>query len=261
MQYTIRYETRCHFDKPASYSIRNLHVTPREEGGLRIAKWHISTPGRATRSVDAWGNTTHLLTLTEPHEELCILVTGVVELPDEGTLCLGNNSDHFAPQTYLTRTQLTQTDQNILQFARTWFGKPPVDLDTLLTGLVKLQAHLRPLASGGETLVGAVRAFERQSATVQDHVHTALTILRSLDLPARFVSGYLLGTKATEYAWADVWLEREGGWVSLDIRQAQIATGRLIRLAVGRDYLDACPMRSARHGGGQEDVRMTLQTA
>ena len=89
MKYTIRHETRCHFDHPASFSIRNLRITPREEAGLRIENWRVSTPGRSSCSRDTWGNTSHLLTLTEPHENVRILVTGVVDVPDEAVSHFG----------------------------------------------------------------------------------------------------------------------------------------------------------------------------
>jgi transglutaminase-like putative cysteine protease len=259
MQYSIRYEARCHFDRPANYSIRNLRVTPREEGGLRITRWNVSTPGRATRSVDAWGNTTHQLALTEPHEDLCIVASGVVDIVEEKLKQLGGSAGRFQPKAYLASTQLTQTGSLIGDYAQQHFAAEPITSSTLLAGLKILHGNLETLPTGGEAVLGAMRSFERSRATLQDQVHIAITIFRTLGLPARFVSGYLLGGKVSEYAWADVWLEHEGGWISLDVRQGKLATGCQLRLAVGRDYLDACPMRAAHHGGGEEEVRITLK--
>lgn len=265
MRYTIRHETRCHFDSPTSYSIRQLRITPREEAGVRVAQWQVNTPARSRRSVDAWGNTTHLLTLTEPHENVRIVVTGVVEVPDEAPTLLEQEPGALAPQIYLASTRLTSPGAALAELAQQHLGRPPQDIDAVLALLQALREQLRPAPSGGEALRGAESSFARGSATLPDQVHILLAACRSLGLPARFVSGYQLGDSASkrvgEYAWADVWLEREGGWVSFDARRAQLASGRQIRLAVGRDYLDACPMRAAHHGGGHEEVRVSMHAA
>lgn len=261
MKYTIRHETKCHYDTPASYSIRNLHITPREEAGVRVANWHVSTPTRATQSIDAWGNTTHLLTLTEPHEDVRIVVTGVVDVPEESPALVTNATGHPIPQTYLAQTRLTAADSTVAQFAHIHFGESPLGIPAVQAGLSALRGRLLIVPSAGEALVGAETSFTRQRATLHDHVHVAIAMLRTLGVPARFVSGYLLGRKAGEYAWMDVWLDEEGEWISFDVRLARLATGHQIRLAVGRDYLDACPMRTAHSGGGHEEVRISLQAA
>lgn len=265
MQFTIRHETRCHFDSPASYSIRNLRITPREEAGVRISQWHVNTPVRSSRSIDAWGNTTHLLTLTEPHENVRIIVTGVVEVPDESSGFIGADKNLLAPQTYLASTELTRVDTALGEFARQHLGREPRNIDKVLELLESLRETITPLTSHGEPPVGASRSFGQGTASLVDKVHILIAACRAVGLPARFVSGYQLGDKGNnrvnEYSWADVWLEAEGGWISFDARRAQLASGRQIRLAVGRDYLDACPMRSVHQGGGHEEVRVSVQAA
>jgi transglutaminase-like putative cysteine protease len=53
------------------------------------------------------------------------------------------------------------------------------------------------------------------------------------------------------HAWVDVWLGKERGWISLDVTHGEQTGGHHCRLAVGRDYLDAAPVRGVRRGGGQ----------
>ena len=261
MQYTIRHETRCHFDSPASYSIRNLRITPREEAGLRVTNWHVSTPARSRRSVDAWGNTTHLLTLTEPHEEVRIVVTGVVDVPDNANAILGREGSTIAPEIFLATTRLTEPGAELIAFALSCLAPPQHTIPGVLACLEHLRQVVRPAPSSGDALRGAVASFDRHSANLPDTVHLLLAICRAAGLPARFVSGYQLVDKPSEYAWADVWLEDAGGWVSFDVRRARLANGCQVRLAVGRDYLDACPMRAAHQGGGHEEVRVTVSTS
>ena len=75
-------------------------------------------------------------------------------------------------------------------------------------------------------------------------------------MPARYVSGYLYTgdtSEAASHAWVDVWLGAEIGWQSLDVTHKCPAVRTYCRLAVGRDYLDAAPVRGVRHGGGRRD--------
>jgi transglutaminase-like putative cysteine protease len=52
------------------------------------------------------------------------------------------------------------------------------------------------------------------------------------------------------------------GWLSFDVANLGATDIALLRLAVGRDYLDACPIRGVRFGGGAEamDVHVRVTT-
>jgi transglutaminase-like putative cysteine protease len=88
-------------------------------------------------------------------------------------------------------------------------------------------------------------------------------------IPCRYVSGYFYPGARSEFAshaWIDVWLadrnsERGGHWVSLDPTHGGFATDRHIRLAVGRDYESAAPIRGVRSGGGEEQLQVQVTVA
>jgi transglutaminase-like putative cysteine protease len=69
------------------------------------------------------------------------------------------------------------------------------------------------------------------------------------------VSGYVY-SRDTEHvamhAWAETWLD--GRWQSFDITNNTRDLNQHLRLAVGMDYLDACPVRGSRLGGGCEEM-------
>jgi transglutaminase-like putative cysteine protease len=78
-----------------------------------------------------------------------------------------------------------------------------------------------------------------------------------LKVPARYVSGYLLTQQdehIASHAWVDVWLEQDNRWFAIDVTHHAPGGPHHCRLAVGRDYLDACPVRGVRRGGGQETM-------
>ncbi len=72
-------------------------------------------------------------------------------------------------------------------------------------------------------------------------------------MPARFVSGYLYkenNAHLVSHAWAEAWLG--DAWYSFDVTNRLSRPERHLKLAVGLDYLDACPVRGMRRGGGEQ---------
>ena len=89
----------------------------------------------------------------------------------------------------------------------------------------------------------------------QDHAHVFIACCRYLGIPARYVSGYIHEPRFPEsqvagHAWAEAWVVDR--WRSFDVTNGGPAGEHHVRVAVGPDYLDACPVRGVRSGGGQE---------
>ena len=97
------------------------------------------------------------------------------------------------------------------------------------------------------------RGFRRTRRVCQDHAHAFLACIRSQGVPGRYVSGYLYtedDTHLASHAWAEAWLG--DGWYSFDVTNRLGRPERHLKLAVGLDYLDACPVRGG--GGGCEQM-------
>ena len=85
---------------------------------------------------------------------------------------------------------------------------------------------------------------------------------RALGVPARYVSGYARmpdRDTVASHAWAEAWLGTR--WVSFDISHARTLASGHIKLAIGLDYLDACPVRGVRLGGGDEDLSTAAEVS
>ena len=88
--------------------------------------------------------------------------------------------------------------------------------------------------------------------------------MRSLNIPARYVSGYLLtedeGPHAAAHAWAECWVTGVG-WVGFDAANGLCPTDHYVRIACGLDARDAAPIRGAVSGVAEEeiDVSVTVQ--
>ena len=261
MQLFIRHVTRYRYERPVKYSVQSLHLTPRRDPSQRSLAWSISAPGRRLEQVDAYGNIAHLLTIEEPHREISIVVAGVVETADSEAR---QDEGPLSPLAYLAPTKLTAANEEIKSFAQ-----------TALASVVEPRARARVLA---EAVSGAVRyksgstdvydtaaaAFKNGAGVCQDHAHVYIASARSLGMPARYVSGYIYtgdANEAASHAWVDVWLGSDIGWQSMDVTHNRPAVRTYCRLAVGRDYLDAAPVRGVRQGGGGEVMEANVTVA
>jgi transglutaminase-like putative cysteine protease len=259
MQLRILHHTAYRYEEPVKYTAQTLRLTPRREGAQRILSWTIRAPGRRTEQLDAHGNVTHLLTLEEPHRAIEIDVHGIVEMagdeafvPFDGTL---------SPLAYLAPTALTQASPAMAALAHEHLG-----------GGGDLRTRLYRLAAGvyqcvrympGTTSVedSAAQVFERGQGVCQDQAHVFVACCRAAGIPARYVSGYLCGVDGGEsasHAWVDAWFEEARGWLSIDVTHLEPMGPKHCRLAVGRDYLDAAPVRGVRRGGGHEVMDVSV---
>jgi len=261
MQMHIRHETRYRYERPVKYSVQNLHLTPRRDSSQRALTWSITAPGRRLEQVDAYGNISHLLTIEEPLREIQILVRGVVEIVDtEGP----QDDGPLSPLAYLAPTQLTAPNDELRAFAH-----------DAMDSVSDPSARAKALA---EAVFGAVRyksgtsdvhdsaaiAFRNGVGVCQDQAHVYIASARAVGIPARYVSGYIYTgdtNDAASHAWVDVWLGPEIGWQSMDVTHKRPAVSTYCRLAVGRDYLDAAPVRGVRHGGGSEKMEANVLVA
>jgi transglutaminase-like putative cysteine protease len=261
MQLHIRHETRYRYERPVKYSVQSLHLTPRRDPSQRALAWNISAPGRRLEQVDAYGNISHLLTIEEPHREIHIVVQGVVETADiEGR----QDDGPLSPLAYLAPTSLTAPNDALKAFAAEtlWQVTEPRARAQALAEAVFGAVRYKPGISDVQD--SAAVAFKSGEGVCQDHAHVYLASARAVGMPARYVSGYLYtgdASDAASHAWVDVWLGAEIGWQSVDVTHKRPAVRNYCRLAVGRDYLDAAPVRGVRHGGGGEKMEANVLVA
>lgn len=263
MQLHIRHETFYRYGEPVKRSVQNLRLTPRRDPIQRAISWNLDAPGRYRSQVDAYGNIVHLLTLDGPHREIRIVVTGVVETEDHAGASLPDEGK-ISPLAFLAETPLTRPDEAIVGFARPKLQGNGELRDKLLGLAEAVCEEVRYEKGATDVHESASRAFARGAGVCQDHSHIYIACCRSAGIPARYVSGYFYTGKDGEiasHAWVDVWTGRDQGWMSVDVTHRTPADGRHCRLAVGRDYLDACPVRGVRRGGGAEEMQVAVSIA
>jgi transglutaminase-like putative cysteine protease len=261
MQMHIRHETRYRYERPVKYSVQSLHLTPRRDLSQRALAWNIVAPGRRLEQIDAHGNISHLLTIEEPHREIRIVVHGVVETADADSRL---EDGPLSPLTYLAPTQLTLPNDDLKAFAQGALAQVTEPRERAQALADAVYGAVRYRSGTSDVQDSAAVAFKSGEGVCQDHAHVFIALARAVGMPARYVSGYLYTGDthdAASHAWADVWLGAEIGWQSIDVTHKRPAVRTYCRLAVGRDYLDAAPVRGMRQGGGGEKMEANVLVA
>jgi transglutaminase-like putative cysteine protease len=243
--YVLRQRFRYDYDGPAYDLDHRLVVVPRARHGSLRRRLHsveVSVPeARIRNRRDAYGNVVVQVGIDVVPASIEFAVTAVVER-------VGPRVDAVLPLSALT-------DQRLLR---------PTRLTAPDDAIRDLTADLRAAASDPLefaerccVLVGAAISYEfgvtSYSTTAaealalgrgvcQDHAHLALAICRSAGIPARYISGHLLGDSGT-HAWIEV-IVPDGDRaraVAFDPCNGCRAGSRHLPVAAGRDYADVAP--------------------
>ena len=105
--------------------------------------------------------------------------------------------------------------------------------------------------------------LEKERGVCQDFAHLSTALLRSVGLPACYVSGYIetepppgevksIGADAS-HAWCAVWLP-DHGWLDFDPTNDQVPPHRHVTVGWGRDYADVAPVRGVVLGPSSQQI-------
>jgi transglutaminase-like putative cysteine protease len=107
----------------------------------------------------------------------------------------------------------------------------------------------------------AEAALEAGHGVCQDHAHIFIGAARLLDIPARYVSGYLKMDGQVEqeagHGWAEAHVDGLG-WVGFDVSNGISPDERYVRVATGCDYTDAAPVAGLSLGRGHSELQVEL---
>lgn len=266
MRLRVNHRTTYRYSEPAARAIQILRLTPRGHDGQFVINWRIEVDQdcRLEASTDAFGDIIHTFTVDGPLDSMNIVAEGEVETQDTNGVIHGQIERLPAP-VFLRDTDLTKSNAAIRTLADVSASAAgPNQIDILHSVMRGIRDRLDFETNRTDSGTSATEAFSLGRGVCQDFTHIFLAAARHLDIPARYVSGYLFhednpGGQEAGHAWAEA-LVNDLGWVAFDPANGISATEAYVRVAVGLDYLGAAPVRGARYGGSDEslDVRIHI---
>lgn len=264
MQLHITHDTTYHYDQAASLIIQALRMWPASSHGQSIKTWQVDVNGKRLQPTckDGFGNPVATHTIDRSVESVRLSVRGQVETRDLHGVH-GADASNLPPMFYLASTPLTLGNAEITALAQSIAGSGENLIDRLHRLCNGIRDHVDYLPYQTDAQTTAAAAFEAGAGVCQDHAHVLISAARSLGFAARYVSGYLcpFGERAAaSHAWAEIYVENLG-WVGFDAANRQSPDERYVRIACGRDYRDAAPVRGVRLGGVAETLEVDVSIA
>ncbi len=255
MKLVINHQTHYFYETPVKRSNQYIRLTPQSFAHQVVHSWQLASQGTNYSQLDGFGNLWSSLTVSEPHNELLIMAQGEIELIEQVDKI---KDDRLSPMIFMHATETTTCNEPIRAFITQNIKTPDRAGLINLAGALLEHMPYTPESTSVETT--AAQAFDLAVGVCQDHTQVFVACARELKLPARYVSGYLYTkdqTHLASHAWAEVYLD--GYWYCFDVSNQLFSPNQHVQIAIGRDYLDASPIRGVRQGGGKESMSTVVQ--
>lgn len=290
-RYQITHETHYRYAAPVSLSQQLLHLQAREMPYQRSLQQQLTIqpePSDSQALEDSFGNPYTRLAFNQPHDQLLVVSTMTIDVLARHTddfkdsmpwqkvvdLCRYRGQQSYSTELinalpYRFQSPYIPLKHQFADYAASCFDK---DKPLLLAVQDLMHKIFREFTFDPKaTHIGTplLEVLEKKRGVCQDYAHFMIACLRSLGLPARYVSGYLLthppegqarliGADAS-HAWLAVYCPTLG-WVDFDPTNNLIPALEHITMAWGRDFSDVSPLRGVILGGGSHEleVRVTV---
>jgi transglutaminase-like putative cysteine protease len=266
----IRHTTRVSYAQAAVSSHNEVRMTPLTLPGQTTLDSRLTIrPAATTWSYwDYWGTQVTAFELMDPHADLTITASSLVETSPPGELPEAPTWVEVAERTANSRllefanpTPRTTVPAKLVKKARkAAAGLDPHETAVAVSSLVADQVSYLPGVTGVNT--SAAEAWDQGAGVCQDIAHLTIALLRGLGLPTRYVSGYLHPEREAElhrpvagqsHAWVEYWA---GDWHGYDPTNRTRADESHVVVGRGRDYDDVTPHKGVYRGvaGGPPEV-------
>ena len=248
-------------------------------GEQRLIAGHLDiTPPPADRTdrVDFFGNRATDFAFRGAHDQISLRLQARVDrhgpLPASGPSCpladlpralsARHSLSPDAPAHFAAPSPLVPRDAAMAAYAAAAISQGLTVQDAVIAIGTALHTDMLYDPDATEVDTPAAEAFAARHGVCQDFSHIMITCLRSLGIPAGYVSGFLRTTPPpgkprlegadAMHAWVRAWCGPDAGWVEYDPTNAVLAGADHIVVARGRDYSDVSPVKGVlRVSGGQ----------
>jgi transglutaminase-like putative cysteine protease len=272
-RHRIIHKTSIGYDRRATASYNELRMTPSTEPGQTTLENRLRVRPMTWSHVyrDYWGAHVTAMEAIGDHSSLEIEATSTVERSDSVPLPAGGTwTDLTDPRLldlqneFVSHTERTDPGEEIVELAQEARG-PRSPRDTAYRVVEVVREHMTYETGVTHVHSGAQQAWAEGRGVCQDFAHVTIGALRSLGMPARYVSGYLApkreaevgeSSKGESHAWVEFW---DGGWMPFDPTNGVFVGLDHVAVVRGRDYTDVQPFKGVYSGAA--DSTLTVEVS
>ncbi len=263
---------RYHDEVAASYNEARMLPGTTDSQFVLTTALEIEPTAAVTTYVDYFGTRVSAFDVLTPHRALSITARSLVEVrprPMEHTGMQWDRLDQESERLVETVEHRAQTERTaphpeVIEIARSLAGRhrePGRAAHEICLAVGEAVEYVYGVTGVHST---AADAWEARKGVCQDMVHIAIGALRSVGIPARYVSGYLHPHEQAEIGVAvpgesHAWLEWFAGvWTGFDLTNGTEIGDRHVMVGRGRDYGDVPPLRGVYGGPVGSDLRVQV---
>jgi len=279
MHLRVYHRTRYVYRLPVSESHNEVRLRPATEDAKRLSFFilKVSPPRRLRHFRDDHFNYVQWFEIPEPHHELIIEATSHLHTSTQyvdGVKPLGATFEdiHACDQIDMLRPFI-KSSKYVVVDPEIW--RLALDIrderkDVFETAMAIMKFIYKEWTYAPNTTSSSTHMSEvlhQRRGVCQDFAHIMIGLCRALEIPARYVSGYIYnGPKAelrgaqASHAWCEVWLPNRG-WFGLDPTNNTLSDERYVKIATGCDYDDAAPIRGSFNGPPGATTQLEVSVA
>jgi transglutaminase-like putative cysteine protease len=285
MVYNVSHRTTYRYTYPVSVGEHVACLKPRSFSRNKLVQNTLSihpAPSTLTERSDYFGNILSFFTIEEPHKVLIVEAKSQVEIDRQPTspaglsrrweestrsLAKDHSDEVLGAYQFQFASPRVRIDREFAAYALESFtpGRPMREALMELTARIYADFRFDPKVTNVRTPPEEV--FRKRQGVCQDFAHVEIACLRSINVAARYVSGYLrtypppgkprmVGVDAS-HAWISAY-SRDEGWLDMDPTNNVAPTDGHVTLAWGRDYGDVSPLRGLILGGGANALKVEV---
>lgn len=283
MKYKLKHQTLYTYVNEVHNYQSILCLQPRNSATQVCKNFNVEIepkPAKIYSRTDYFGNIKHYFSLYESHKSLKVVVSSEVEVLEKGEQVINPITCEEARQKFTTDrplkievlqyqlpSQYIVWDEEIMAFAQSCL-LPNVSLYEGILSLIKKIFTEFQFKSGATNVNTPLKTvLKERKGVCQDFSHLAIASLRSIGIPAKYVSGYIetlppigkvkLEGSDASHAWISVYIP-EMGWCEFDPTNNMIPQQRHIVTAYGRDFADVSPLKGIIFSSGDHKVKVEV---
>ncbi|HME36190.1 MAG TPA: transglutaminase family protein [Candidatus Sulfotelmatobacter sp.] len=278
MIYSVRHTTTFRYEPAVRESVMEVRLQPRSDGEQRCLSFNLAVdpPANVMQYRDFMGNVVHHFDIAEKHTVVKVTAQSAVEVQnapaprpadsgdwaDLDALVAGNDYWEMLLPSHFAQSS-APLEQLAGELGCERRGNPLALLTELNEAIYKLFAYV-PNSTKVDSPIQD--ALQTRQGVCQDFAHIMIALVRRVQIPCRYVSGYMFhrdedeqdrSLEGASHAWIEALVPRLG-WVAFDPTNNLVGGDRHIRVAIGRDYADVPPTRGVYKGEAQSELSVAV---